>query len=131
VELPDGAVPERELVERLTQAFEASDVDGIVALPAEDVRLAMPPVEDRRCDLASRFLALTAVTYWQGAGPRLVAIRANGQSAFGLYVRDPHAWVFHALGLMVVTRAGSRVAAITRFDTSVLPRFVLPRALPD
>jgi RNA polymerase sigma-70 factor (ECF subfamily) len=131
VERPDGAVPERELVERLTQAFEASDVDGIVALLAEDVRLAMPPVEYQGREAASGFLALTAVTYWQGTGSRLVATRANGQSAFGLYVRDPHTRVFHALGLMVISRAGSRVAAITRFDTSVLPRFVLPRALPD
>jgi RNA polymerase sigma-70 factor (ECF subfamily) len=40
---PNSAV-EQELVERFTRAFEASDVDGLVALLADDVRLAMPPL---------------------------------------------------------------------------------------
>jgi hypothetical protein len=31
----------------------------------------------------------------------------------------------------VLTLAGSRIRAITRFDNSVLPRFGLPRILPD
>src|SRR5438552_7358612 len=40
---PDSTV-EREVVERLTRAFEASDVDGVVALLTDDVRLTMPPL---------------------------------------------------------------------------------------
>jgi len=38
--------------------------------------------------------------------------------------------VLHANGLLVLTLAGDRVSIITRFDTSVLPRFGLPRSLP-
>ena len=32
------------MVGRLASAFEANDIDGIVALLADDVRLAMPPL---------------------------------------------------------------------------------------
>jgi RNA polymerase sigma-70 factor, ECF subfamily len=40
--LPDSP-QERPLVGRLAAAFEASDVDGLVALLTDDVRLSMPP----------------------------------------------------------------------------------------
>jgi hypothetical protein len=39
--------------------------------------------------------------------------------------------VFRATSLLVVTLAGRRFAAITRFDTSVLHHFGLPRILPE
>jgi len=61
---------------------------------------------------------------------QLVATRANGQPAFGIYVQDPHASVLHATGLIVITLTGSKISAITRFDTGVLARFGLPRTLP-
>jgi len=63
--------------------------------------------------------------------PRLVATRANGQPAFGIYVRDPQAPVLHATGLLVLTLADDRICALTRFDTSMLVYFGLPRTLPD
>jgi RNA polymerase sigma-70 factor (ECF subfamily) len=47
-----------------------------------------------------------------------------------MYVRDPHAEVLHANGLLVLTLAGSRICVMTRFDNSVLCRFGLPRILP-
>ncbi len=125
---PDSAV-ERQIVARLTQAFEAADVEGLVALLTDDAWLAMPPVplEYQGRELAARFLT---IAFRQGRRYRLVATRANGQPAFGVYLRDPHAAVLHASGLLVVTLAGERVSMITRFDNSVLPRFGLPRSLP-
>ena len=80
---------ERELVERFTVAFEASDVDGIVALLTEDVRFAMPPLPFLWLgrDLAARFIRAIMVS--QDLQPRLVATRASGQPAFCLYVLDP------------------------------------------
>jgi RNA polymerase sigma-70 factor (ECF subfamily) len=33
--------------------------------------------------------------------------------------------------LLVLTLAGNRINAITRFDNSVLPGFGFPRTLPD
>jgi RNA polymerase sigma-70 factor (ECF subfamily) len=84
------------------------------------------PLEYQGRELAARFL--TAVG--QGRSWRLVATRANGQPAFGFYIRDPQAGVCHALGLLVLTLSGGRICAMTRFDNSVLPRFGLPRTLP-
>ena len=125
---PPHSAAERQLVARLTRAFEAADVDGIVALLTEDAWLTMPPVplEYQGRELAARFFTLV---FRQGRRYRLIATRANGQPAFGVYVRDPHAAVLHASGLLVFTLAGDRVSMITRFDNSVLPRFGLPRSL--
>jgi RNA polymerase sigma-70 factor (ECF subfamily) len=120
---------ERELVERLTSAFEANDVDGIVALLAADVRLSMPPLplEYHGVEQAARFLGVVAALHHER---RIVATRANGQPALALYARDPGAPVYRALGLLVVTLAGDRIGAITRFDTVLFAQFGLPRALP-
>ena len=56
--------------------------------------------------------------------------RANGQPAFGTYLRAPTG-VRHATGLVLLTLAGDRISAMTRFDPSVLPWFGLPRSLPS
>ena len=107
--------------------YETGDVDRGVTLLTEDVRLVMPPVplEYRGRDLAARFHA--AVTFHSSRTVTLVATRANGQPAFGMYVHDPVAPLLHANGLLVLTLAGDRIAAMTRFDNTVLPRFGLPR----
>ena len=60
---------------------------------------------------------------------RLIDTRANGQPAFGVYVRDPATGVFHANGMLVVTLAGDQIRAMTRFDNSAIVRFGLPRRL--
>jgi RNA polymerase sigma-70 factor (ECF subfamily) len=104
-------------------------VDGVVALLSEDVRLTMPPLpmeyHGRRS--AAKF---QAAMFRTGRVFRLVATRANGQPAFGVYLRDPLTGVFHATGLLVLTLAGDRICAMTRFDNSVLVPFGLPRTLP-
>jgi RNA polymerase sigma-70 factor (TIGR02960 family) len=123
-----GSAEEQDLVDRFTRAFEAGDVDGIVALMTEDAWLRMPPLplEYQGPELARRFF--TAI--WQGRSYRLVPTRANGQPAFGLYVHDPQAGVYRAIGLLAATLAGPRITELTRFESSVLPRFGLPRMLP-
>jgi RNA polymerase sigma-70 factor (ECF subfamily) len=126
---PPHSPAEQRLVARLTRAFEESDVDGIVALLTEDAWLTMPPVplEYQGRELAARFFTLV---FGSGRRFRLIATRANGQPAFGVYVRDRYTPVLHANGLIVLTLAGDRVSMINRFDTSVMPRFGLPRSLP-
>ena len=124
---PPHSPAETELVDRLTRAFEAADVDGIVALLTEDAWLTMPPLEYQGCELAARFFT---VAFRPGRRYRLVATRANGQPAFGVYVLDRHTRVLHANGLIVLTLAGDRISMMTRFDTSAMPRFGLPRSLP-
>jgi RNA polymerase sigma-70 factor (TIGR02960 family) len=123
-----GSADEQDLVDRFTRAFESGDVDGIVALMTEDAWLRMPPLplEYQGRDLARRFF--TAI--WGGRSYRLVPTRANGQPAFGLYVHDPQAGTYRAVGLLTATLAGQQISELTRFETSVLPRFGLPRMLP-
>jgi hypothetical protein len=60
----------------------------------------------------------------------LVRTRANGQSAFGAYLRAPNG-VSHGVGLYVLTLRGDRIAAMTRFKNTVFPWFELPRSLPS
>ncbi|MFE3229923.1 hypothetical protein [Nocardia sp. NPDC059228] len=38
---------------------------------------------------------------------------------------------FEYTDLYVLTLAGDRISGLTRFDTAVLPRFGLPRSLPN
>ncbi|MGO8959933.1 MAG: sigma-70 family RNA polymerase sigma factor [Streptosporangiaceae bacterium] len=138
-ELPSAEQPppgpnspaEQQLLRRLVQAFEDSDVAGIVALMTEDARLRMPPapLEYQGAELAGRFFA--SVAFRQGRRYRLVPARANGQPAFGVYLRDPVTDVSHAFGLFVIALAGDKVSAITRFDNAALARLGLPRTLAD
>jgi Sigma-70, region 4 len=68
-----------------------------------------------------------------GSGRRfdLVPRRANGQPAFGTYLRAPTGGIRHGTGLLVLTLTGERICALTRFENSVLPWFGLPRSLPS
>jgi RNA polymerase sigma-70 factor (TIGR02960 family) len=121
---------ERHLVDQLTDALERADVQALVGLLAEDVRVSMPPamLEYRGIDVARRFFAAT--TLRPDRSYRVVPTRANGQPALGMYLADPHTGVFRAYGLLVVTIIGERITAITGFDASVMPRFGLPRRHP-
>jgi RNA polymerase sigma-70 factor (TIGR02960 family) len=127
---PSSAV-ERELVDRFARAFEAADVDAIVELLTDEVRLAMPPLpmEWHGRDLAARFLR--PVFGRRQAAYRVVPTRANRQPALGVYARDPATGVWHAMGLLVLTLAGAGIGAITRFETGVLASFGLPRTMRD
>jgi RNA polymerase sigma-70 factor (TIGR02960 family) len=127
--LPDSPL-EQELVLRLTDAFEAGDVDAMVALMTEDVWLTMPPVplEYQGRELAGRFFAVVA--FREGRRYRLVPIRANGQPAFATYRLDPDNQTLHAFGLLVLTLSGDRISALTRFDNNALAPFGLPPTLP-
>ena len=123
-----GSPAERELVRQLTAAYASGNVNGIISLLTEDVWLTMPPApfEYQGRDVAGRALSLL---FGRGLRYRLVGTRANGQPAFGIYVNDPRSGVLHANGLMVLTLAGDRISALTRFDNSNLARFGLPRTL--
>lgn len=126
-----GTAAEHRIVARLTDALERADVDALIELLATDVRLSMPPamVEYRGIDTARRVYA-TAV-FRPGRSFRVVPTGANGQPAFGLYLADPHADVYHAYCLLVINTAGERIAAITSFSADAMTRFGLPRTLPE
>ena len=126
-----NSTAERDVVERLAQAYEAGDIDGIVGLLTADVRLTMPPLplEYHGREQAARFLS--TVSLRPGRTFRLVPTRANGQPAFGFYVHGPHGEVGRATGLLVLALSGQRICALTHFGNSVLPGFGLPRMLPS
>ncbi|HEY5015484.1 MAG TPA: RNA polymerase subunit sigma-70 [Streptosporangiaceae bacterium] len=127
---PDTAA-EHRLVARLTDALERADLDALIELLVTDVRFSMPPamLEYRGIESSRRLLA--AVTFRPGRTYRVVPTRANGQPAFGLYLADPHASVYRAYSLLVITTAGDHITAITGFNTNVMTRFGLPRTLPE
>jgi hypothetical protein len=123
---------EAAILARFTGAFDRGDVPGITALLADDAWLRMRPlpVLYRGRGAAGHFLA--SVAFPGGTTQyRLVVTRANGQPAFGCYLRDPAAGIDRACGLVVLTLDGGRITAIDRFvDNSALARFGLPRTLP-
>jgi RNA polymerase sigma-70 factor (ECF subfamily) len=128
-----GSAREQQITARFADAFERGDVAAVVTLLTDDAWLTMPPLpfEYQGRDLIGHFLDTVSL---RPGGPRsrLIPTRANGQPAFGRYLRDPHAAVSHAHGLIVLTLAGDRIRLITGFtDNSVLARFGLPRTLPE
>jgi RNA polymerase sigma-70 factor (ECF subfamily) len=120
----------RERVGRLADAFEAGDINSVVALLTDDAWLTMPPepYEYQGQAAIGAFLGDRAVR--RGAPLRLVPTRANGQPAFGCYLPSPQTEIARPLGLLVLTLAGDRIAALTWFaDSSVFGHFGLPRTL--
>ncbi|GAB2442204.1 hypothetical protein GCM10027262_55630 [Nocardia tengchongensis] len=114
---------EDAIVAKFVTAYESADIDALVALLTDDVFMSMPPIplEYRGRDSVARFCAFifgSAPTY------ELVATRANGQPAFGVYRHTPTG--IHGSGLFVLTLAGDRIDAMTVFENTVLPRFGLP-----
>jgi RNA polymerase sigma-70 factor (ECF subfamily) len=132
--LGDGIAPQparddpavRALAARYAAAWEAGDVDAIVAMLAADARYAMPP-------LAEWYAGRDAIRDFLVAGPlaerwRFVPTRANGQLAFGTYLWTDGAWRWG--GLDVLTLRGGEVAEVVSFlDGRYAPMFGLPMIL--
>jgi RNA polymerase sigma-70 factor (ECF subfamily) len=124
-----GSPAEAAIVAKFVSAWEAADLDALAVLLTDDVFMSMPPMpfEYQGREVVSRFCAGLF-----GTGRRfdLVPTRANGQPAFGAYLRAPSG-IRHGTGLYVLTLAGDHICAMTRFDNSVLAWFGLPRSLPS
>jgi len=124
-----GSPAEQALVAKFVRAYESGDVDGLVALLTADVSVSMPPFpfEYQGRDVVARFYASIIR---QGRTYDLVPTRANGQLAFGTYLRAPTGGIRPGSGLLVLALSGDRICAMIRFENSVLPWFGLPRSLP-
>jgi RNA polymerase sigma-70 factor (TIGR02960 family) len=120
-----GSASEEAIVAAFVRAYQDADLDALVALVTDDVFVSMPPMslEYEGRDAMAQFSARIF-----GAGRRfyLVPTRANGQPAFGAYLRSPDG-IAHGVGLFVLTLSGDRICAMTRFENTVLPWFGLPR----
>ena len=133
--LADAPLPEspaeRALLGRFATAFQSGDIPGVIALLTDDALMTMPPeaAEYVGPEAIGAFLSTVPAA---GALERftLVPTRANGQPAFGCYLKDPHTPIAHAYGLMVLTLRGDRVTGLAGFaDTAVFASFGLPRTL--
>ena len=113
---PGEPAPEdkiKNLASRYAAAWEAADVDAIVALLTDDATYAMPP-------LPQWFRGPAAIRSFLLDGPlthrwRFLPAHANGQLAFGTYLwdGDRFAWA----GLDVLRLEGERVAEVVSFLT--------------
>ncbi len=90
-------------------------------LPVTTAR-EQPPASDSPAEDA---IVAKFVSAYESAVPT----RANGQPAFGVYRHTPTG--IHGVGLFVLTLAGDRIGAMTRFENTVLPIFGLPQSLPS
>jgi RNA polymerase sigma-70 factor (ECF subfamily) len=128
--VPPAAIDSRSeeaIVAKFVSAYESADLEALVALLTDDVFISMPPMpfEYQGRDVVARFFASI---FRSGRRFDLLRTRANGQPAFGAYLRAPDA-IRHGVGLFVLAITGNRIRAMTRFDNSVLPWFGLPQSL--
>jgi RNA polymerase sigma-70 factor (ECF subfamily) len=124
---PAGAT----LVQRLAAAFSAHDVDAVVRMLAQDVRIAMPPLPAvwQGRQRAAEFLA--GVVFRLVPEARFIETSANRQPALAVYTRDEVTGRWRGNGLLVVTLRGAEVAGLTRFESHILRSFGLPLVLAD
>ena len=125
--VPSNAA-EPSLLRRFVTAWEAVDIEGLVALLKEDAVLTMPP-------FPMRFVGREAIGEFFARVPaggaldriHLVSMHANRQPAVAAYMLDPKEGTHRAYGLMVLALDGEAIGEITGFsDPSLFPSFGLP-----
>ncbi|HEX8133093.1 MAG TPA: nuclear transport factor 2 family protein, partial [Actinomycetes bacterium] len=128
-----ASATEHQLARRFADAYVAADLPRLVALLTDDAWLSMPPAPHQ-------YHGVDAIAaFWRASfvfrGDRLVRLlptHANTQPALGGYLIDPAGRVATPSGLFVLTMAGDRIQAVTRFHLDALyPRFGLPASLPE
>jgi RNA polymerase sigma-70 factor, ECF subfamily len=117
----------QSLAARYAAAWDAGDLDAVVAMLADDARLAMPPQVGWHQGPAAVRAALAGGPFrhrW-----RLLRTSANGQLAFGAYRFDETGRTFVGEGVDVLTVREGRVAAIDAFLVSELEPYGLPSTI--
>jgi RNA polymerase sigma-70 factor, ECF subfamily len=121
---------QRALLDRFVAAFEAKDVGAMVTIFTKDAVWEMPPFTGWY--VGGEDIARLIDTKCPAQGPgdmRLVPTRANGQYAFGLYMRDGD--VYRPFNLPVLTLTPAGVSHVTAFfDVRLFAKFGLPESLP-
>jgi RNA polymerase sigma-70 factor (TIGR02960 family) len=121
------ATAETQLAHEFATAFEADDIERVVALLTDEAWLAMPPATERYDGPAAIATFLRASALGRpGDGYILLPTRAGGHPAFGCYLQT------RARGLLVLIPnvEGTAVIGIARFlDDRLHRRFDLPDAI--
>jgi RNA polymerase sigma-70 factor (ECF subfamily) len=127
---PDLSSDQQRMLDAYLEAFWRKDVDTIVKLLAFDATWDMPPFTNHYRGAQSIGELISSQCPGGYEDMPMVATTANGQPAFGLYMRQPdgHFEPFH---LQVLDLDGDRVQHVTAFfDTELFARFGLPPRLP-
>jgi RNA polymerase sigma-70 factor (ECF subfamily) len=129
---PGAAAAESEVVRRFMDACERYDVDQMVALASEDIRLTAPP-DPRTWDGRDAYAAETAEGFGPGAPGvlRCLATRANGRPAVADYLRGWDDTTFRPFALSVLRIEDGELAEVTAFAMGSFARFGLPASLPS
>jgi RNA polymerase sigma-70 factor (ECF subfamily) len=122
-----GEAAQRDLVRRYMAAWEAQDVDSIVALLAEDAKYSMPP-------LAAWYEGHAGIRAFLVEGPmkhrwRFVPTQANGRPAFGTYMWDGARAAYVPAGLDLLVLRDARIAEVVSFLDADFSMFGLPMEL--
>jgi RNA polymerase sigma-70 factor (ECF subfamily) len=107
----------RELLDRYMRAWEAADVDALVALLKEEASFPMPPSPSwfqGKAAFRTFLSGLVATIYTHGSW-RFLPIRANNAPAFAWYQRDQITGVHRAFAIQVLTFDGTLIENITTF----------------
>ena len=121
---------QEQLLERYCAAFWAKDVDTIVSLLTAETVWEMPPFTSWY--LGAEEIGRLIGTQCPGGthDMPMIATTANGQPAFGLYMREPDGG-FIPFHLQVLRLDGEHVTHVGAFfDTSLFATFGLPDRLP-
>lgn len=129
VHAPANARAEELVMRRFQEAWEAVDIDAIVALLADDALLTMPP-EAARFEGSAQIGAFFSTVPMDGdlARIRLVPARANRQPVLAAYAQEDDSEDHDAYGVMVFAILGERIAGITGFprQPALFTRLGLP-----
>lgn len=122
---------QRELLDRYLKAFEDYNVPAIVDLLTADAEWEMPPFPAWFQGAETIGRMISAQCPAEGPGDQLLLpTSANGQPAFGLYMRDENG-VHQPFQLQVLQLSGTKVAHVAVFfDTTLFPAFGLPEVHP-
>jgi RNA polymerase sigma-70 factor (ECF subfamily) len=133
VHAPASSTVEEEVMRRFQLAWDAVDVDGIVALLADDALMTMPP-ESFRVEGAREIGRFFGTIPMDGRLDRIRLLpgRANGQPALAAYAEDEETGDYLAYGVMVFALDGDRIAGITGFPRrpELFARLGFPVELP-
>ena len=127
---PDLSADQEEMLARYVDAFWRKDIDAIVSMLTADAVWEMPPFTGWYVGAENIGRLIDSQCPGETHDMPMVATKANGQPAFGLYMRTPEGH-FEPFHLQVLDLDGTRVRHVGAFfDVELFERFGLPARLP-
>jgi RNA polymerase sigma-70 factor (ECF subfamily) len=122
---------DRVLLGRYAAAFENADTAALTELLRDDASFEMPPLPTWFSGRERIGAFLQASVFRNPGAFAMIPVRANGQPAFAVYLREPGG-VHRAHAIQVLTITGSRISGIVSFlDPDLFAAFRLPQVLAE